>query len=87
VNVEGTLRVLLAARNAGVKRVVYTGSSSAYGDSSALPKQEHQPTKPLSPYAVAKQTGEQYCQVFTAIYGLETVVLRYFNVFEERQNP
>lgn len=87
VNVEGTLCVLMAARDAGVKRVIYAGSSSAYGDSLTLPKQEDQPTNPLSPYAVAKLTGEQYCRVFTHVHGLETVVLRYFNVFGTRQNP
>ena len=87
VNVEGTLRILIAARDAGVKRVMYAGSSSAYGDSPTLPKHEGQPVNPLSPYAIAKLAGEQYCQVFTRIYGLETVVLRYFNVFGARQNP
>jgi nucleoside-diphosphate-sugar epimerase len=87
VNVEGTLCVLLAARDAGVKRVMYAGSSSAYGDSPELPKREDHPTDPLSPYAVAKLTGEQYCRLFTQLYGLETVVLRYFNVFGARQNP
>jgi nucleoside-diphosphate-sugar epimerase len=87
VNVEGTLCVLMAARDAGVKRVIYAGSSSAYGDSLTLPKQEDQPPNPLSPYAVAKLTGEHYCRVFTHVHGLETVVLRYFNVFGTRQNP
>jgi nucleoside-diphosphate-sugar epimerase len=87
VNVEGTLRVLVAARDAGVKRVIYAGSSSAYGDSPELPKREDHPANPLSPYAIAKLTGEQYCRVFTALYGLETVTLRYFNVFGARQNP
>ncbi len=87
VNVEGTLRVLMAACDAGVKRVIYAGSSSAYGDSLTLPKQEDQPSNPLSPYAVAKLTGEHYCRVFTRVHGLETVVLRYFNVFGTRQNP
>jgi nucleoside-diphosphate-sugar epimerase len=87
VNVEGTLCVLMAAREAGVKRVIYAGSSSAYGDSPTLPKHEDQPPNPLSPYAVAKLTGEHYCRVFTQVYGLETVVLRYFNVFGTRQNP
>ncbi len=87
VNVEGTLRVLIAARDAGVKRVMYAGSSSAYGDSPTLPKHEEQPVNPLSPYAIAKLAGEQYCRVFTRVYGLETVVLRYFNVFGARQNP
>jgi UDP-glucose 4-epimerase len=87
VNVEGTLCVLIAARDAGVKRVMYAGSSSAYGDSPELPKREDHPTAPLSPYAVAKLTGEYYCRLFTQLYGLETVVLRYFNVFGARQNP
>ncbi len=87
VNVEGTLCVLIAARDAGVKRVIYAGSSSAYGNSPNLPKQEDQPSNPLSPYAVAKLTGEHYCRVFTHVHGLETVVLRYFNVFGTRQNP
>ena len=87
VNVEGTLCVLIAARDANVKRVIYAGSSSAYGDSPTLPKQEDHPTNPLSPYAVAKLTGEHYCRLFTQLYGLETVVLRYFNVFGPRQNP
>ena len=87
VNVEGTLCVLVAARDAGVKRVIYAGSSSAYGDNPELPKREDHPTNPLSPYAVAKLTGEHYCRLFTALYGLETVTLRYFNVFGARQNP
>jgi nucleoside-diphosphate-sugar epimerase len=86
-NVEGTLSVLMTARDAGVKRVIYAGSSSAYGDNPALPKREDAPTNPLSPYAVAKLAGEHYCRVFTHVYGLETVVLRYFNVFGARQNP
>jgi nucleoside-diphosphate-sugar epimerase len=87
VNVEGTLCVLIAARDANVKRVIYAGSSSAYGDSPTLPKHEDHSTNPLSPYAVAKLTGEHYCRLFTQLYGLETVVLRYFNVFGPRQNP
>ena len=87
VNVEGTLCVLVAARDAGVKRIMYAGSSSVYGDSTQLPAQEEYTPNPLSPYAVAKYTGEQYCQLFTRLYGLETVVLRYFNVFGARQNP
>jgi UDP-glucose 4-epimerase len=87
VNVEGTLNVLIAARDHGVRRVMYAGSSSAYGDSPTLPKREDHPPKPLSPYAVAKLTGEYYCRVFTGVYDLETVVLRYFNVFGPRQNP
>src|SRR3989442_14869734 len=87
VNVEGTLCVLLAARDAGVKRLMYAGSSSAYGDHPELPKREDHPTHPLSPYALAKLTGEHYCRLFTQLYGLETVTLRYFNVFGPRQNP
>ena len=87
VNVEGTLRVLLAARDAGVKRLMYAGSSSAYGDHPELPKREDHPTNPLSPYALAKLTGEHYCRLFTELYHLETVTLRYFNVFGARQNP
>lgn len=86
-NVRGTLNVLVAARKAGVKRVVYAGSSSVYGDTPVLPKHEDMPARPLSPYAVSKHTGELYCQVFARIYGLETVVLRYFNVFGPRQDP
>jgi nucleoside-diphosphate-sugar epimerase len=85
--VDGTLNVLLAARDAGVRRVVYAASSSAYGNSARLPKTETDPTAPLSPYAVAKLAGEQYCAAFTEVYGLETVRLRYFNVFGPRQTP
>lgn len=86
-NATGTLKVLMAARDAGVKRVVYASSSSVYGDSPTLPKREDMPTDPLSPYAVNKLTGEDYCKVFTKVYGLPTVSLRYFNVFGPRQNP
>jgi UDP-glucose 4-epimerase len=85
--ITGTLHVLLAARDAGVRRVVYAASSSAYGGSRKLPKHEDDPTLPLSPYAVAKLAGEQYCSVFAGVYGLETVRLRYFNVFGPRQSP
>jgi UDP-glucose 4-epimerase len=85
--VDGTLHVLLAARDAGARRVVYAASSSAYGNSASLPKTETAPTAPLSPYAVAKLAGEQYCAAFTEVYGLETVRLRYFNVFGPRQTP
>jgi UDP-glucose 4-epimerase len=85
--VDGTLHVLLAARDAKVRRVVYAASSSAYGNSVRLPKSECDPTNPLSPYAVAKLAGEQYCAAFTEVYGLETVRLRYFNVFGPRQTP
>lgn len=87
VNVTGTLNLLQAARDSGVKRVVYASSSSVYGDLEALPKTEEMLPKPLSPYAVSKMAGEKYCQVFTQIYGLETVSLRYFNVFGPRQDP
>jgi UDP-glucose 4-epimerase len=83
----GTLRVLQAARTAKVRRVVYAASSSAYGNSERLPKRENDPTAPLSPYAVAKLAGEQYCAAFSNVYGLETVRLRYFNVFGPRQSP
>src|SRR5215211_1280645 len=85
--VDGTLNVLLAARDAGVRRAVYAASSSAYGNSARLPKSEDDPTAPLSPYAVAKLAGEQYCAAFNEVYRLETVRLRYFNVFGPRQSP
>ncbi len=87
VNVVGTLNVLEASREAGVRRVVYASSSSVYGDNPQLPKREDMTPNPLSPYAVSKLTGEKYCQVFSKIYGLETVILRYFNVFGPRQDP
>jgi nucleoside-diphosphate-sugar epimerase len=87
VNVEGTLNVLLAAREAGVKRVVNASSSSVYGDSAQSPKVETMPTNPQSPYAVSKLAAESYCRAFTRIYQLETVSLRYFNVFGPRQDP
>jgi UDP-glucose 4-epimerase len=83
----GTLHVLQAARQAGVRRVIYAASSSAYGNSTAPLKRETDPVSPLSPYAVAKLAGEQYCAAFTEVYGLETVRLRYFNVFGPRQPP
>ena len=86
-NIDATLNVLVAARDAKVKRVVYAGSSSAYGDTPTLPKQEDMPTKPLSPYALQKLVGEQYMRMFTGLYGLETVTIRYFNVFGPRQDP
>jgi nucleoside-diphosphate-sugar epimerase len=86
-NVDGTLNVLVAARDAGVKRVVFAGSSSAYGNTPTLPKREDMPSKPLSPYALQKVVGEQYLQMFTQLYGLETVSIRYFNVFGPRQDP
>jgi UDP-glucose 4-epimerase len=85
-NVTGTLHLLVAARDGKVKRVVYASSSSAYGDSPTLPKQEDMPTAPKSPYAVSKLAGEQYCRAFTEVYGLGTVSLRYFNVFGPRQD-
>jgi UDP-N-acetylglucosamine/UDP-N-acetyl-alpha-D-glucosaminouronate 4-epimerase len=87
VNVEGTLNVLVAAQEARVRRVVYASSSSVYGDSPQLPKIESMPTNPLSPYAVSKLAAEAYCRTFTRVYGLETVSLRYFNVFGPRQDP
>jgi len=86
-SVDGTFSLLLAARDQRVKRVVYAASSSAYGDQPTLPKSEQMLPDPLSPYAVAKLVGEYYCQVFTRVYGLETVSLRYFNVFGPRQDP
>jgi UDP-glucose 4-epimerase len=87
VNVGGTLNVLLAARDAGVQRVVYASSSSIYGNSLELPKVETMAPDPLSPYAVAKLAGEHYCRTFTAVYGLPAIALRYFNVFGPRQDP
>jgi nucleoside-diphosphate-sugar epimerase len=86
VNVEGTLNLLIAARDARVKRVVYAGSSSAYGDSEVLPKQEDMTPRPTSPYGVQKLAGEMYMKVFASVYGLETVSLRYFNVFGPHQD-
>ena len=85
--VTGTLNLLDAARHAGVRRVVYAGSSSAYGDQPNMSKRETDLPGPLSPYAAAKLAGESYCKAFTATYGLETVVIRYFNVFGPRQDP
>lgn len=86
-NVNGTQHVLLAAREAGVRRVVYASSSSAYGNTPILPKQEDMTPHPMSPYAVQKLAGEQLCMVWARIYGLETVALRYFNIFGPRQDP
>jgi UDP-glucose 4-epimerase len=86
INVTGTLNVLIAAREAGVKRVGYAASSSAYGDQPGDAKIESMQPRPLSPYGVSKLAGEYYCQAFTAVYGLETVALRYFNVFGPRQD-
>lgn len=85
--VDATFTLLLAARDAGIKRFVYASSSSAYGDTPTLPKIETMPVKPLSPYAVAKLVGEYYCSVFNTVFGLETVSLRYFNVFGPNQDP
>jgi nucleoside-diphosphate-sugar epimerase len=85
--VNATLNLLVAAREAGVRRVIYAGSSSAYGDAPTLPKHEQMPPNPISPYAVAKLAGEQYMRAFTRVYGLETVTLRYFNVFGPYQDP
>jgi UDP-N-acetylglucosamine/UDP-N-acetyl-alpha-D-glucosaminouronate 4-epimerase len=86
-NIDGTLNVLVAARDAKVKRLVFAASSSAYGNAAALPKREDMGTAPLSPYALQKVVGEQYLQMFTSLYGLETVATRYFNVFGPRQDP
>ncbi|MBI3291726.1 MAG: SDR family oxidoreductase [Elusimicrobia bacterium] len=87
VNIRGTLELLLAAQKARVKRFIFASSSSVYGDSRQFPQREDQPTNPVSPYAVSKLTGEYYCSVFTKTMGLETVSLRYFNVFGPRQDP
>jgi nucleoside-diphosphate-sugar epimerase len=87
VNIDGTLHVLLAARDAGVKRLVFAASSSAYGDNPILPRVETHAPHPLSPYGLTKLAGEYYCQLFTRLYSLETVALRYFNIFGPRQNP
>jgi nucleoside-diphosphate-sugar epimerase len=87
VNVVGTLNVLLAARDAGVRRVVFASSSSIYGDLPGMPRVESAPVAPAAPYAVSKLAGEQYCMVASRVYGLETVALRYFNVFGRRQDP
>src|SRR5204862_2580024 len=86
-NVDATLNTLVAARDAGVKRLVFAASSSAYGDTPTLPKHEGMPTNPLSPYALQKVVGEMYLRMFTRLYGLETVSIRYFNVFGPRQDP
>jgi len=87
VNINGTFNVLRAARDGGVGRVVYAASSSAYGDTEVLPKVETMTPHPKSPYALQKLVGEQYCAVFSQVYGLETVALRYFNVYGPRQDP
>src|SRR5215217_4774883 len=86
-NVDATLNMLVASRDAGVKRLVFAASSSAYGDTPTLPKHEQMPLNPLSPYALQKVVGEQYLQMFTKLYGLQTVSIRYFNVFGPRQDP
>jgi nucleoside-diphosphate-sugar epimerase len=86
-DLTGTLHILWAAHQAGVKRVVYAASSSAYGDSPNLPKQESMTANPISPYGLMKFVGEEYCRLFTSLYDLETVSLRYFNVFGPRQDP
>lgn len=86
-NIDSTLALLVAARDAKVRRVVYAASSSAYGDTPTLPKRESMPTSPRSPYALQKLVGEQYLQLFWDLYGLETVSIRYFNVFGPRQDP
>jgi len=86
-NIDASLNVLVAARDAKVRRLVYAGSSSAYGNQPTLPKVETMGTAPLSPYALQKLVAEQYCQMFTQLYGLETVTIRYFNVFGPRQDP
>jgi len=87
VNVGGTLNILLAARDEKVKRVIYASSSSIYGDTPTLPKHEEMPPNPLSPYALQKYIGEQYCRLFCQLYGLDTVSLRYFNIFGPKQDP
>lgn len=86
-NVTGTLNVLIAAKNAGIKKVIFSSSSSVYGDTPILPKREDMPINPMSPYAITKATGEMYCRVFEELYRLPTVCLRYFNVFGPRQDP
>ncbi len=87
VNVEGTLNILISARDAGVKKVIYASSSSIYGDTPTLPKKEDMPPNPLSPYALQKYVGEKYCSLFFQLYGLETISLRYFNIFGPKQDP
>jgi len=86
-NIRGTLNILMAARDARVKRLVYAASSSYYGNSNQLPKKEDMPPDTLSPYALTKYVGESYCRIFHALYGLETVAIRYFNIFGPKQDP
>jgi len=86
-NINGTLNMLIASRDAKIKRFVYAASSSAYGDNPQLPKKEDMPVMPISPYALTKYVGERYCQIFWNIYGLPTICLRYFNVFGPKQYP
>jgi UDP-glucose 4-epimerase len=86
-NLTGTLNVLLAARDCGVKKVVFSSSSAVYGDDPALPKREDMPPSPLSPYAVSKLACEYYCTVFSDLFGVKTISLRYFNVYGPRQDP
>jgi UDP-glucose 4-epimerase len=87
VNVGGTLNVLIAARDRGVRRLIYASSSSIYGDTPTLPKKEEMPPNPQSPYALQKYIGEEYCRIFYQLYGLETLSLRYFNIFGPKQDP
>jgi UDP-glucose 4-epimerase len=87
VNVNGTLNVLVAARDSGVRRVIFASSSSVYGDTPSLPKQEDMAPRPQSPYAASKLAGEGYCRAFSNVYGVEAVSLRFFNVFGPRQDP
>jgi UDP-glucose 4-epimerase len=86
-NITGTLNVLIASKDAGIKKVIFSSSSSVYGDTTTLPKREDMPVNPQSPYAITKATGEMYCSVFEELYGLPIVSLRYFNVFGPRQDP
>ncbi|HEY9205611.1 MAG TPA: SDR family oxidoreductase [Candidatus Methanoperedens sp.] len=86
-NIDGTLNLLVCAKDSGIKRVVYASSSSVYGNSEKLPKKENMKINPLSPYALTKYAGEAYCKLFNDIYGLETISLRYFNVFGKKQDP
>jgi UDP-glucose 4-epimerase len=87
INITGTLNVLLAARDCGIKKVIFASSSAVYGDDPTLPKREDMQPSPLSPYAISKLTGEYYCKVFSEMFGVKTVSLRYFNVYGPRQDP